>query len=152
MKIKIFLFFFALLNLSANTYSQTSIQNKLLGNWKLELHEPYESFLVSQIVQNQVANDDELWNWLVKFREEDQMNFFTKDSLIMTVVDKKEYKQIKTTWLFNETDSILSYLDTYSSIPTRLKVSEVTENKLIFDFKVPNMDYPMKIIYRKNID
>jgi len=109
-----------------------SLEEQLLGNWKLQHDEGMEMFLNSPMIK-QLPREDYLRNleWTNKVLENSFMNFFSLDSMTSTIIDKREIIQDKSFWDIRKADSVITYRIRFFPYVQQSKVLRLTDKELV---------------------
>lgn len=109
-----------------------SLEEQLLGNWKLQHDEGMETFLNSPMIK-QLPREDYLRNleWTNKVLENSFMNFFSLDSMTSTIIDKREIIQDKSFWDIRKADSVITYRIRFFPYVQQSKVLRLTDKELV---------------------
>jgi hypothetical protein len=122
------LFYFA----TAVTSLGQSLEEQLLGKWKLVHDEGMEAFLNSPFILQQPREE---YNKTVavtnRVLENSYMDFYSLDSLTSTVIDRKDIIQDKSIWNIRKADSVITYQIRFPPYTQQSKVIKINEQELI---------------------
>jgi hypothetical protein len=115
----------------SNSFSQ-SLKEQLLGNWKLHHDEGMEMFLNSSFILQQPREEyNKTMEWTKQVFDNSYMNFYSLDSMTSTVMDRKEIIQDKSSWEFQESDSVITYKIRFTPFIQQSKVLKITSDELV---------------------
>jgi hypothetical protein len=92
-----------------DTINAQSLQEQLLGKWKQTKDEGYDFFINSPEAQGRRKEElDKFYDLMKKHQDQSFKNFYRKDSMTSTIIDRTEIIQEKSVWDIREADSVIT--------------------------------------------
>ena len=105
------------------TIQAQSLQERLLGKWKLTKDEGFEFFINSPTAQNRPDDEmEKFYDLMERFHDQSYKNFYSKDSMTVTIIDRTEIIQEKSVWNLREADSVITWNSTFAPKVLQAKV------------------------------
>lgn len=122
---------FFITSVFAKTNAQ-DLQEKLLGKWKLTKDEGYEFFINSLAAQTRPQDEmDKFYDLIERLHNQTFKNFYSKDSMTSTILDRKEIIQEKSVWNIRQADSVITWNIRFAPKVLQAKVIKITNDELI---------------------
>ncbi len=134
-----------------DTINAQSLQEQLLGKWKQTKDEGYEFFINTPEAQNGPKEEmDKFYDLIKKYHDQSFKNFFSKDSMTSTIIDRTEIIQEKSVWNIREADSVITWNIRFAPKVLQAKVVKITDQKLILIYLNRDLTLgPFKTHYTK---
>jgi len=115
------------------TLNSQSLQEQLLGKWKQTQDEGYDFFINSPEAQSGLKEElDKFYDLMKKHQDQSSKNFYRKDSMTSTIIDRTEIIQEKSVWNIREADSVITWNIRFAPKVLQAKVIKITDQELIF--------------------
>ena len=133
------------------TLNSQSLQEQLLGKWKQTQDEGYDFFINSPEAQSGLKEElDKFYDLMKKHQDQSSKNFYRKDSMTSTIIDRTEIIKEKSVWNIREADSVITWNIRFAPKVLHAKVIKITDQELIFIYL--NGDWTLgrfKVYYNK---
>ncbi|EAZ81166.1 hypothetical protein [Algoriphagus machipongonensis] len=133
------------------TLQAQSLQENLLGKWKLTRDEGFEYVANSpEFMAGPQEEKDKFFDWMEEVHSKSYKNFYSLDSMTSTIVDRKEIIQEKSVWNVRKTDSVITWKIRFAPKVIQAKVIKITDQELILGYL--NQDQTLgrfKTFYKK---
>jgi hypothetical protein len=115
-----------------DTINAQSLQEQLLGKWKQTKDEGYEFFINTPEAQNGPKEEmDKFYDLMKKYQDQSFKNFYSKDSMTSTIVDRTEIIQEKSVWNIREAGSVITWNIRFAPKVLQAKIVKITDQELI---------------------
>lgn len=109
-----------------------SLQESLIGKWKLTKDEGFEFFINSLTALNRPDDEmEKFYDLMERFHDQSYKNFYSKDSMNLTTIDRTEIIQEKSVWNVREADSVITWKSKFAPKVLQAKVIKITDQELI---------------------
>ena len=133
------------------TIQAQSLQESLLGKWKLTKDEGFEFFITSPTAQNRPDDEmEKFYDLMERFHDQTYKNFYSKDSMTSTIIDQTEIVQERSVWNVREADSVITWASKFAPKVLQAKVLKITDQELILIYLTRDQTPgQFKTIYKK---
>ena len=118
--------------LFAEKSSAQELEDRILGKWKLTKDEGYLFFINSPEAQSRPEDEmKKFYDLMENLHDQTYKNFYSKDSMTNTILDRTEIIQEKSIWNIREADSVITWQSKFAPKVLQAKVLKITNEELI---------------------
>ncbi len=129
-----------LLFISSTSFSQ-SLENQLLGKWKLTKDEGYEFFINSPEAQMGDAEQlESFMDMMEDYHANNYKNFYSLDSMTSTILDRREVVQEKSHWNVRAEDSVITWTSQFHPKVLQAKIHRINQEELVLIYLTQNQE------------
>lgn len=125
------LLIFLILIIASKSNAQ-DIQDQLLGKWKLTKDEGYLFFINSPDAQSRPEDEmEKFYELMDRLHDQSYKNFYSRDSMTNTILDRTEIIQEKSIWNIREADSVITWQSKFAPKVLQAKIMKINDKELV---------------------
>lgn len=109
-----------------------NLQDQLLGKWKLTKDEGYLFFINSPTAQSRPEDEmNNFYDLMDRLHDQSYKNFYSRDSMTNTILNRTEIIQEKSIWNIREADSVITWQSKFAPKVLQAKIMKITDKELV---------------------